>query len=121
VLSQFFGDAPEDQEVGGIVRRAIEDMKAAGAAAVEVAVPDLTAQLMASNLLVQELKFYLGAYLKNAPGSPVKSVSESKSAVSPVADRRPGLPVPPASRLNAAFLPLPVDSSTARATSTKDS
>ena len=60
VLGQFFGDAPEDQEVGGIVRRAIEDMKAAGAAAVDVAVPDLTAQLMASNLLVQELKFYLG-------------------------------------------------------------
>jgi Asp-tRNA(Asn)/Glu-tRNA(Gln) amidotransferase A subunit family amidase len=76
VLSQFFGDAPEDQEVGGIVRRAIEDMKAAGAAAVDVAVPDLTAQLMASNLLVQELKFYLGAYLKNTPGSPVKSVEE---------------------------------------------
>ena len=76
VLSQFFGDALEDQEVGGIVRRAIEDMKAAGAAAVDVAVPDLTAQLMASNLLVQELKFYLGAYLKNTPGSPVKSVEE---------------------------------------------
>ena len=76
VLSQFFGEAPEDQEVGAIVRRAIEDMKAAGATAVDVAVPDLTAQLMASNLLVQELKFYLGAYLKNTPGSPVKSVEE---------------------------------------------
>ena len=60
VLSQFFGEAPEDQEVGTIVRRAIEDMKAAGATAVDVAVPDLAAQLMASNLLIQELKFYLG-------------------------------------------------------------
>src|SRR4029077_15455129 len=76
VLSQFFGEAPEDHEVGTIVRRAIEDMKAAGATAVDVAVPDLAAQLMASNLLVQELKFYLGAYLTNTPGSPVTSVEE---------------------------------------------
>src|SRR5207247_6345249 len=41
-----------------------------------VTVPNLAPQLMASNLLVQELKFYLGDYLKKSPGAPVKSVEE---------------------------------------------
>src|SRR5262245_33908688 len=76
VLRQLFGEANEDQEVGSIVRRAVDHMNAQGAAAIDVAVPDLAAQLMASNLLVQELKFYLGEYLGSAPGSPVKSVEE---------------------------------------------
>ena len=67
---------PKTRKLAAIVRRAVDDMKAAGATAIDVAVPDLAAQLMASNLLVQELKFYLGDYLKSAPGSPVKSVEE---------------------------------------------
>jgi Asp-tRNA(Asn)/Glu-tRNA(Gln) amidotransferase A subunit family amidase len=76
VLTEFFGSAPEDQEVGSIVRGAIEDMKRKGAAAVDVVVPNLSAQLAASNLLFQELKFYLGDYLKIAPGAFVTSVEE---------------------------------------------
>ena len=76
VLNEFLGNAPEDQEVGAIVRLAIEDMKKLGAAAVDAQVPNLPAQLMASNLLVQELKFYLGDYLKRSPGAFVKSVEE---------------------------------------------
>ena len=76
VLTEFFGSAAEDQEVGAIVRRAIDDMKAQGATAVDIAVTNLTGQLMASNLLSQELKFYLGEYLKEAPGSAVTSVED---------------------------------------------
>ena len=75
MLTEFFGSAPEDQEVGAVVRRAIDEMQAHGATAVEVAVPDLAAQLMASNLLTQELTFYLGAYLRTS-GAPVASVEE---------------------------------------------
>ena len=75
VLAEFFGTAPEDGEAGTIVRRAIDEMKARGATAVDVTVPDLAAQLMASNLLTQELKFYLGDYLKKS-GAPVASVEE---------------------------------------------
>jgi Asp-tRNA(Asn)/Glu-tRNA(Gln) amidotransferase A subunit family amidase len=76
VLTEFFGNAQEDREVGSIVRRAIDDMKSQGAFAIEVVVPNLQAQLNASNLLSQELKFYLGDYLKNAPGSAVASVED---------------------------------------------
>jgi amidase len=76
VLNEFFGNAPEDQESGSIVRRAIDDMKKQGATAVDVSVPNLTAQLTASNLLSQELKFYLGAYLSSSSGAFVKSVEE---------------------------------------------
>jgi amidase len=76
MFEELFGMSAEDMEVGSIVRRAVEDMKAQGATAVTVTVPDLGRQLMVSNLLTQELKFYLGDYLKNAPGSAVKSVEE---------------------------------------------
>ena len=76
VLGEFFGSAREDEEVGAIVRRAIDEMKAHGAIAIDVSVPNLAAQLAASNLLTQELKFYLGDYLRRSPGAPVKSVEE---------------------------------------------
>jgi amidase len=76
VLNQFFGDAPEDDEVGSIGRRALGEMRLMGATTVDVNVPDLTAQLAASNLLSQELKFYLRDYFKAQPGSWVKSVEE---------------------------------------------
>lgn len=76
VLNEFFGTAPEDQDVGSIVRRAVDEMKMQGVTAVDVTVPNLAAQLVASNLLSQELKFYLGDYLKSSPGSFVKSVEE---------------------------------------------
>ena len=75
VLTELFGDAPEDEDVAAMVRRAVLDMTHRGATAVDVAVPNLAAQLMASNLLSQELKFYLGEYLKRS-GAPVKSVEE---------------------------------------------
>jgi hypothetical protein len=75
-LTEFFGRAPEDQEVGSIVRAALEDMRTRGAVVVDVSVPDLSAQLAASNLLSQELKFYLGDYLKRSPGAFVRSVEE---------------------------------------------
>jgi amidase len=76
VLNEFFGSAPEDEEVGAVVRRAVDDMKAQGAIAIDVTIPNLSTQLSASNLLSQELKFYLGDYLKRSPGAPVHSVEE---------------------------------------------
>lgn len=75
VLTEFFGTAPEDDEVGAIVRRAIDEMRAQRATAVEIGVPNLTSQLAASNLLSQELKFYLNAYLKQS-GAAVMSVTD---------------------------------------------
>jgi Asp-tRNA(Asn)/Glu-tRNA(Gln) amidotransferase A subunit family amidase len=75
VLAEFFGSAPEDGEVALVVRRAIEEMKARGATAVDIVVPDLAKLITASNLLTQELKAYLGDYLKGA-GSYAASIEE---------------------------------------------
>ena len=79
VLTEFFGTASEDGEVAAVVRRAIDEMKMLGATALDVAVPDLAKLVAAANLLTQELKFYLGAYLKNAGGhaSSVEDLLES--------------------------------------------
>ena len=50
------------------MRRGIEEMKARGATTVDIVVPDLAKLIAASNLLTQELKVYLGDYLKDARG-----------------------------------------------------
>ena len=75
VVRELFGTAPEDQEVAAVVQRGLDEMKAQGAMLVDVTIPNLAAQLQASNLLTQELKFYLGDYLKRS-GGPVGSVEE---------------------------------------------
>jgi amidase len=75
VLTEFFGTAPEDEDVASVVRRAIDEMKARGATAVDVVVPDLAKQVAAANLLTQELKVYLGDYLRSS-GAHVKSIEE---------------------------------------------
>jgi Asp-tRNA(Asn)/Glu-tRNA(Gln) amidotransferase A subunit family amidase len=68
VLTELFGTAPEDQEVATVVRGAIEEMKARGVTAVDIAIPELAGLVAAANLLTQELKVYLGDYLKAAGG-----------------------------------------------------
>src|SRR4029077_12032504 len=75
-LAEFFGGAPEDDDVGAIIRTAIEDMKRQGAMVMDVAVPNLSSLLTASNLLTQERKDYLGNYLRSSPGAAVRSVEE---------------------------------------------
>jgi Asp-tRNA(Asn)/Glu-tRNA(Gln) amidotransferase A subunit family amidase len=80
VVHELFGGAPEDEEVAAIVQRAVADMSRQGATAVDVTIPNLTAHLMASNLLSQELKFYLGDYFAHTAGSRVKSFAEFVSS-----------------------------------------
>jgi amidase len=75
VVRELFGTAAEDREVADVVQHGLDEMKAHGATLVDVTIPDLAAQLQASNLLTQELKFYLGDYLKRS-GGPVASVEE---------------------------------------------
>jgi amidase len=69
ILSEFFGDAPEDQEAAAVVRRAVGEMRSLGATTIDVTVPDLAKMIAAANLLSQELRFYLGAYLEAAGAS----------------------------------------------------
>ena len=75
VLTEFFGTAPEDQEVAAVVRAGVEEMKARGATAVDVTIPELAKLVTAANLLTQELKVYLGDYLK-ASGGYATSIEE---------------------------------------------
>ena len=75
IVRELFGSAPDDQEVAAVVQRGLDEMKQHGATLVDVTIPNLAAQLQASNLLTQELKFYLGDYLKRS-GAPVASVEE---------------------------------------------
>jgi Asp-tRNA(Asn)/Glu-tRNA(Gln) amidotransferase A subunit family amidase len=76
VLNQLNAVEPEDDEVVQVVSKALEAMAANGAELVKVDLPELESLLPASNLLFQEAKSYLGAYLRNTPGACVDSVEE---------------------------------------------
>lgn len=76
VLRALFGTAPEDEEVGAIMRKALDAMKAQGAEVVEATVPGLDDLLAESSVIADEFKFDLAAYLARHPGAPVKSLGE---------------------------------------------
>jgi amidase len=76
VLTPFFGDAAEDQEVARVVRATIEAMKQSGAIAVEVPFPNLNELLRATSVIDAEFKFDLADYLSAAPNPPVRTLGE---------------------------------------------
>jgi amidase len=76
VLRSLFGTAPEDQEVTGVVNKALEAMKRAGAEVLDVAVPGLDDLLRDSSVINAEFKFDLADYLARHSDSPVKSLGE---------------------------------------------
>jgi amidase len=76
VLRELFGAAPEDEPVGSLIRRAIDDMTSRGATSIDVAIAGLNQQLAASSLLTQELKFDLREYLARSPRARIKSAEE---------------------------------------------
>jgi amidase len=76
VLRALWGTAPEDEEVAGIVRKALDGFKAQGAEVVDVSVPGLDDLLRESSVIGDEFKFDLAAYLAKVPNAPVKSLGE---------------------------------------------
>jgi amidase len=76
VLRSLFGDAPEDAEVSGIVRKALDAMKAQGATVVDVTVPGMDDLLRESSVIGDEFKFDLADFLAKEPNAPVKSLGE---------------------------------------------
>ena len=76
VLRSLWGTAGEDDEVGGILRKALDGMKAQGAEVVDIAVPGLDDLLRDSSVIADEFKFDLMAYLATHPNAPVKSLGE---------------------------------------------
>ena len=76
VLKVLFGSSPEDEEVTGIVRKALDQLKAQGAELVDVQIPGLEELLNQSSLINLEFKTDLQAYLSQFPAAPVKSLQE---------------------------------------------
>ena len=76
VLRALWGTAPEDDEVAGIVRKALDGFKAQGAEVVDVSVPGLDDLLRDSSVINDEFKFDLADYLAKIPNAPVKSLGE---------------------------------------------
>jgi amidase len=76
VLKAYFGTSPEDDEVTGIVRRALDAMQARGAELVDVHVPGLEELVNQTSLINLEFKTDLQAYLAQFPAAPVKSLQE---------------------------------------------
>ncbi len=75
-LRAYWGTAPEDDEVAGMMRKALDGMKALGAEVVDVAVPGFDDIIRDSALQIYEFKFDLMAYLAKIPNAPVKSLGE---------------------------------------------
>jgi amidase len=94
VLRSLFGTAPEDNEGGAVVRRALDEMKKQGADVNDVTVPGLDDLLTGSSVIDAEFKFDLAEYLSHVPNAPVKSLGEIvdgglvHAAVDPSARRR---------------------------------
>src|SRR5688500_14089449 len=76
VLRSLWGSAPEDEEVAGVLRRALDNMKTQGVEVVDVAVPGLEDLVRDSSVIADEFKFDLMAYLAKHPSAPVKSLGE---------------------------------------------
>ena len=76
ILRSYWGNAPEDDEVAGILRKALEGFKTQGAEVVEVSVPGLDDLLRDSSVIADEFKFDLADYLSKQPNAPVKSLGE---------------------------------------------
>ncbi len=76
VLRSLWGSAPEDEEVAGVLRRALDSMKTQGAEVIDIAVPGLDELLRDSSVIADEFKFDLMAYLARQPNAPVKSLGD---------------------------------------------
>jgi amidase len=76
VLGELFGNADADAEVGGLIRAAIDRMRAAGAVVVDVVIADLAGLQRGSSVIDYEFKFDLADYLASAPAPPVRSLGE---------------------------------------------
>jgi amidase len=76
VVRSLFGTAPEDDEVGDLVRKALDAMKAQGAEVVEATVPGLDDLLRESSVIGDEFKFDLAGYLAKQPNPPVRSLGD---------------------------------------------
>ena len=76
VLVPYFGTTADEREVGDIVRRALDQIKAEGAELIEIAFPDLDSLVSNTSTINHEFKFDLQDYLAATPGAPVTGLGD---------------------------------------------
>ena len=76
VLTTFFGNAPEDAEVAGIVRQAIDVLRRLGAQVADITIPNFDEMMNGTSVINAEFKFDLMDYLAKFPGAPVKTLDD---------------------------------------------
>ena len=76
VLTAFFGSQAEDQEAAGIVRSALEQMKAGGADIIEIAIPGLDSVIQRAGVIDYEFKPDFEDFMAPFANAPVKQVQE---------------------------------------------
>ena len=77
VLESMFGSSTEDNEVGDVVLKTLNEMQVKhGAQLIDVAVPGIDEMLRGSGVITHEFKFDLADYLASHPNAPVKSLEE---------------------------------------------
>ena len=80
ILTPLFGAAPEDEEVGSLVRKAIGSLSNNGIELVDVTIPGLDDLLQGTSVINAEFKFQLLDFLAQYPRAPVHSLAEILSS-----------------------------------------
>lgn len=76
VLTQYFGEDPEDFETNSLIRLALNAFTEIGAEVIEVEVPGFEEMISGTSLIDFEFKWDLMDYLARTPNPPVTSLAE---------------------------------------------
>ena len=80
MLTPLFGTAPEDEEVGNLVRSAVKTLSNNGIEIVEVTIPGFDDLMQGTSVINAEFKFQLMDFLAQYPRAPVHSLAEILSS-----------------------------------------
>jgi Asp-tRNA(Asn)/Glu-tRNA(Gln) amidotransferase A subunit family amidase len=80
ITTSLFGNAPEDQEVATLVRKALATFPNLGIQVAETTVPGLDDLLQGTSVINAEFKFQLMDFLHQYPRAPVHSLAEILSS-----------------------------------------
>jgi Asp-tRNA(Asn)/Glu-tRNA(Gln) amidotransferase A subunit family amidase len=76
IFRTLFGSAPEDAEVGDIVRAAIGELENIGIETFEVTIPGYDEMMQNTSVIAAEFKFDLMDFLAAYPKAPVRSIAD---------------------------------------------
>jgi amidase len=80
ILTPLFGSAPEDEEVGVLVRSAVKKLSNNGIDVVEIPFPGFDDLMQGTSVINAEFKFQLMDFLAQYPRAPVHSLAEILSS-----------------------------------------